>query len=114
MYNQPSPFRRKKFRLLFVLFIPALLLLLSAVVMFLWNAILPNLLHVNAITYWQSAGLLLLSRILFGGFRFGKPGNSRPFGAARQMRNKWMSMSAEERDKFKSEWQKRCRPGKPE
>ncbi|MCD7963354.1 MAG: hypothetical protein LUF90_07370 [Rikenellaceae bacterium] len=41
---------------------------ISAIVMLLWNAILPEVVGCGAITYWQSAGLLLLARLLFGGF----------------------------------------------
>ena len=32
----------------------------------LWNALMPKILGLHAITYWQALGLLLLSRILFG------------------------------------------------
>ncbi len=41
----------------------------SGLVMLLWNGILPSLFHVSIITFWQAAGLLLLARLLFGGFR---------------------------------------------
>ena len=41
----------------------------SGLVMLLWNSILPTVLHVGMITFWQAAGLLLLARMLFGGFR---------------------------------------------
>ena len=104
--------RKRRLRFLPLLFMPAMLLGLSAVVMLLWNAILPNLLHVSTINYWQAAGLLLLCRILSGGFR-GAPGGWRqprggPYG---RMREKWNGMSGEERENFRSEWQKRCRPG---
>lgn len=36
-------------------------------VMLLWNAVLPELIAVHSIGYWQSVGLLLLARILVGG-----------------------------------------------
>ena len=39
--------------------------------MLIWNAVLPDLLNTNTITYWQSIGLLVLSKILFG--RFNRP-----------------------------------------
>jgi hypothetical protein len=38
------------------------------VVMYLWNAILPDLFGLRTITFWQALGLLALCRILFGGF----------------------------------------------
>lgn len=95
----------------FFFLFPLLWLLLSAIVMWLWNAILPSLLHTNTITFWQSAGLLLLSRILFGGFHFRKPGDRSKFGQPwSNMREKWMNMSDEERTKFKSQMRNRCRP----
>src|SRR5215467_16063781 len=41
----------------------------SFVVMLLWNALVPGLFHGPMLGFWQAAGLLVLSRILFGGFR---------------------------------------------
>lgn len=42
--------------------------LVSYAVMLLWNELLPDLFGFQAIQFWQAAGLLLLSRILFGGW----------------------------------------------
>jgi hypothetical protein len=96
----------KRRRSLFFIF-PALLFLgLAALVMLLWNAILPDLLRVQHITYMQAIGLLLLSRILFGGFGF--PGRGFRGGPPAHVRQRWMNMSEEERSKFKEEWKKRC------
>ena len=98
MYNKR--YKRRKF--LFFFFFPLLWLLVSAIVMWLWNAILPDLLHTNTITFWQSAGLLLLSRILFSGFRFNPSGNRPQWGNRwGNMREKWMTMSEEDRSKFR-------------
>lgn len=80
---------------------------LSAVVMWLWNAILPELIHVNAITYWKAMGLLVLSRILFGGFKFGPPQGKPPFFRS-AWKEKWMNMSEEEKATFKAQWRERC------
>lgn len=49
----------------------SIFLLFGYIVMRLWNSIMPDLLSVHQITYWQSLGLLLLTRILVGGF-FGR------------------------------------------
>ncbi len=38
------------------------------VTMHLWNWLVPALFHGPIITFWQSAGLLILSKILFSGF----------------------------------------------
>ena len=42
--------------------------LVGKLVMSLWNWLLPPLFGLPAITFWQGLGLLLLCRILFGGF----------------------------------------------
>ncbi len=80
---------------------------MGAVVMWLWNAVLPDLLHVSTITFPQSVGLFLLSRLLFGRLSFGRRGRRSPFGNPR-IREKFMNMSAEERAAFKQEWKDRC------
>jgi hypothetical protein len=41
---------------------------ISAVVMLLWNAIVPDITGWTKINYWQAAGLLILIRLLFSGF----------------------------------------------
>lgn len=38
-----------------------------AVIMLLWNALIPSIIGWTAINYWQAGGLLILTRILFGG-----------------------------------------------
>ena len=93
-----------------MLFGPLLLFFMGAVVMLLWNAILPQLLTLNRIAYWQAVGLLLLCRILFGGFGFrgrGSGGFGSPQGGM-HWRSKWHNMTNEERANFKNEWRKRC------
>jgi len=41
------------------------------VVMALWNALMPEIFGLKAITYWQAWGLLILSTLLFKGMRHG-------------------------------------------
>lgn len=48
------------------------LLLFPWIVQLLWNGVLTDIVPVKEIGYWQAFGLLLLSKILFGGF----PGGS--------------------------------------
>ncbi len=79
------------------------------VVMLLWNAILPELLSLKLITYWQSVGLIILVRILTGGFRpSGRFGNSRFGGPPAHLREKWKNMTDEEKQAFRAQWKKRC------
>ena len=91
------------------LFFAAAFLVLGAIVMLLWNAILPEVTSARPLSYWQALGLLVLSRILFGGFRFGRPGAAPAYWKKkREWREKWMDMSEEERARFRDSWQKRC------
>jgi hypothetical protein len=49
----------------------ALAFLFGAVVMWLWNWLMPVIFHLGVITYWQAVGLAILGRLLFGGFHHG-------------------------------------------
>jgi len=92
----------------FILFFIGAVLLFGAIVMGLWNAILPAVLGVKAITFLQALGILLLSKILFGGFG-GKRWGGRHRGEwQHRMKEKWENMNPEEREKFKAEWRNRC------
>ncbi len=95
---------RRRYHGLFFLFIPLLIAALGGAVMGLWNAILPEVLNAKPLSYWQALGLLLLSRILFGGFRFG--GGSPPWKGRR--RGRWSNLSDEERARMKEAWRQRC------
>ena len=62
----------------------------------LWNVLMPSIFGWHSITFWQAVGLLLLSKILFGGgFRVGRNIHWR-----RRMGERWEKMSPEEREKF--------------
>lgn len=63
----------------------------------LWNALIPAIFGSHPITFWQAVGLLVLSKILFGGFR-GGPGRGMHWRG--RMKEKWAQMSPEEREKF--------------
>ena len=82
---------------------------IGGIVMLLWNWLIPSLFHLSAITYWQAMGLFLLSKILFGGFHFkGRSGNKRPPFMNPAFREKFMSMSEDEKQAFKDQWKQRC------
>ena len=40
-------------------------------VMLLWNWLMPALFGLITITFWQAAGIVLLARLVFGGFKHG-------------------------------------------
>jgi hypothetical protein len=74
------------------------LVLFGYVVMALWNAVLPAVTGLHAITFVQALGLLVLSRILFGGLR----GWGRRGGHWRaRMQARWQQMTPEERERFR-------------
>ena len=43
--------------------------LFGLIVQHLWNWLIPAIVGWHAIDFWQAIGILLLSKILFGGFR---------------------------------------------
>jgi len=91
---------------LFILFAAIAIFVFGGVVMLLWNNVLAQVTHVSTITFIQALGILVLAKILFGGFRGGW--GSRRYYWKQRMKDKWNTMTPEEREKFKQEWQKRC------
>jgi hypothetical protein len=75
------------------------LVLFGYVVMSLWNWLMPAIFGWHAISYWQALGILLLSKILFGGIRGGGGGPNRYW--RRRMMERWARMTPEEREKFR-------------
>lgn len=84
--------------------IAAVVFLLGSLVMALWNAVLPEITGLKRISFWQAIGLLLLCRILFGGWGGQRGGG--PFG--RRMHDR-KPPSWEERQRLKELWRERCR-----
>jgi hypothetical protein len=78
---------------------------LSFVVMSLWNWLMPALFALHRINFWQALGLLLLSKILLGGFR-GRRG--RHIHWRGRMMERWAQMTPEEREKFQQGMRGRC------
>jgi len=73
-----------------------------AVVMLLWNALVPTIIGWTSINYLQAAGLMVLCRLLFGGF-----GRHRGHGFFRnrceknkEVHQKMRAMSRDERREF--------------
>ena len=76
----------------------------SWVVMLLWNALVPDLFGGPPLRYLQAAGLLVLSRILFGGLR-GHHGRWRHRG----WHQRWESLTPEERERLREKYGRHCR-----
>ncbi len=77
----------------------------SFLVMSLWNVLMPSIFAVRAISFWQALGLLVLSKLLFGGFRPYPGGGPR---WRRRMMERWEQMTPEEREKFKQGMRHGC------
>jgi hypothetical protein len=69
------------------------------VTMGLWNALIPAIFGLKVITFWQALGLLILGKILFGGFHRHNGGGR---GWKRHMEDRWATMTPEEREKFRA------------
>jgi len=82
------------------------LLLFALVVMLLWNAILPGVVGVQSIGFAQALGLLVLCKILFGGFGGGWQNKRNEW--KQKMKDKCAAMTPEQQERFKSEWKTRC------
>ena len=94
-----------KFRFLIPLFVLGLVALVALAVYGLWNAVLTDVVGAKAVTYWQALGILVLARILFGGFP-GRRGGPSPW-RRRLMMKRWASLTPEQREKMRQEMRQR-------
>ena len=78
--------------------------LAGVITMALWNALMPAIFSLPALSFWQALGLLLLSRLFFGSF--GRRGRKGPRFAH--------SMTPEERERFRDAMRGRCGGVAPE
>ncbi len=119
--------QHKKGKFLITLLFIAGLFLLPYIVMLLWNGILPEIIGVKTITYWQAVGIFILCKLLFGGFKGGGNHHHKKHRMIRQhfknccnnndnkssmkeaLRDKFMNMSDEERENFRQKWKDRFR-----
>lgn len=94
---------------------------MTYVVMSLWNWLMPDLFSLTTITFWQALGLLVLSRILFGSFKFGKGRCCGSHGhhsgggwfknkMRKRFEGKLENMTPEEREKFRKNFLWSCCP----
>jgi hypothetical protein len=86
-----------------LLIVIAAVAIFGAIVQHLWNWLIPSIVGLRAITFWQAVGLLVLSKIFFGGFR-GRNG----MHWRHRMAERWEKMSPEEREKFSRGLHGRC------
>jgi len=97
----------RRFRFLIPLFILAFLALASGAVYGLWNGVLTDVLGVKTISYWQALGILVLAKILFGGFPGRGGGGFGPSWRRRRMMERWESLSPEQREQMRADMRQR-------
>lgn len=112
-----------------LVFIPllclAFIVMFGGCVMLLWNWLMPELFGLPQITFWQSAGLLLLCKILFGGFGSGHhgkhhhgcgccPSSTPDYGEGNKLREHWESLSPEERERIIAMHKENASPQEPQ
>ncbi len=81
--------------------VAAAVLVFGFVTMHLWNWVVPAVFGLHAITFAQALGLLVLGKILFGGFHRHGHGCGRG-GWKRHMEERWERMTHEERERFRA------------
>lgn len=100
--------KAKKLLLIAPLAIAGMLLFMwigGQVVMRLWNWLTPELFGWKPIDFWQALGLLVLCRILFGGF--GRGGGMQRSHVRRRMAERWERMTPAEREQWRQSFRGR-------
>ena len=98
---------RKKMLLMPFFFI-GMAALVTWVLMILWNWLMPVLFGLSIISFWQAFGLLLMSKILFGGLHGGKHkccghhGHSNSWKS--KFKHKWHKMSDEDKRRWEEKF----------
>jgi hypothetical protein len=91
--------------------VAAFIAICGVIVMHLWNWLLPALFGWHLITFWQALGLLVLCRMLFGGFGGHGSDHSK---CRRPVDEHWERMTPEERERFRQDLRSRwCGSGAP-
>ena len=95
-----KPTRKRRLVRLIVFVLPIVLIVFAGLIWAvreLWNWLMPSIFALGTITYWQALGLMVLSWILFRGFR--GPGSGHASWRY-DMRQRWERMTPAEREEF--------------
>lgn len=77
------------FVILGVIGVAFLALLFGYIVMLLWNWLMPVLFELTTITFWQAVGIVILARLIFGGFKHGKSETERHKPVKEKFFDRW-------------------------
>jgi len=73
---------------------------IGAVVMLLWNFLMPGIFGLAVINYWQAVGLFALAHILFGSFSRGHMMSGVWHERKNPIYEKWKKMTPEQQKEF--------------
>jgi len=82
--------------------IAVLAIMFAWVFMYLWNWLIPVLFNGPVLTFWQALGLLILSKMIFGGFGHHKKHWHKHGGWRNKWKDRCSNLSDEDREKWKS------------
>ena len=99
-----------------VIFVTLAVIAFGYVAMSLWNWLVPDLFHGPIISFGQAIGLVVLSKLLFGGFHGGRCCGNGGWHNLKQywkekMEARMANMSPEEKEKFREQMKARCGGG---
>lgn len=98
--SKVEKFVRSAVKILFIaILIIVFILLFGYAFMWLWNWLMPDIFGLTTLTYWQAIGLLVMAKLIFGGFEGQGPGKGRRKSKnSGRPKNRWMC-----KDEF-SDW----------
>lgn len=102
-----------KFALKIVAWVAIAILVVGGATMLLWNALMPEIFHLQQISFVQALGLALLGRLLVGGWmRMGGGGGWRGRGGhwKHNWRKRWEGLTPEQRAHYQNMYMQRCQP----
>ena len=90
------------------LFLVVMAALLGGLVMWLWNWLMPEIFGLPMLSFWQAVGLLVLCKLLLGGFGLGGHHHGGHHhghghcgcGGQNKLRERWANMTPEERQRI--------------
>lgn len=82
------------------IFFVAFAAVFGCVVMLLWNWLMPEIFGLQALSFWQAVGLLVLCKILFGGIATGHHHGHHGMCHGNKLRERWEKMTPEERQRI--------------